>query len=167
MKCKRCGKAVRAKREAFHYTACGLPDVTLLNVEVRRCAACGGQSVAIPRIEELHRLIALAVARKGARLTPAEIRYLRKYLGLSGRDFAAKIGVAPATVSRWESDAAPQPMGGTAERLLRLMAMAYPPVSAYPVDFKAELPLEQVALDAPASLRLSVQPGRKGWQEAA
>ena len=92
---------------------------------------------------------------------------MRKYLGLSGRDFAAKMGVSPATVSRWESETVLQPMGVTAERLLRLIAMAYPPVSAYPVDFKAELALEQVAQDAPASLRLSVEPGKKGWQEAA
>ena len=61
---------------------------------------CGEHEVAIPRIEDLHRTIAQAVIAKRERLTPAEIRFLRKFLGWSGADFAAHVGTTPETVSR-------------------------------------------------------------------
>lgn len=57
---------------------------------------------------------------------------LRKYLGYSGEDFAATMGVTPATVSRWENDR--EPMGSTAERLLRLMSVRDLPIEEYPTD---------------------------------
>ena len=82
------------------YDACGLPGVTLVDVEVSRCGHCGQYEVAIPRIDELHRAMATALARKAARLTPAEIRFLRTTLGWSGRELADHMGAAPETVSR-------------------------------------------------------------------
>ena len=165
MSCENCGKRIRARREAYHYTGCGLPNVTLLNVEVHRCATCGWHAVDIPRILDLHALLARLLACKVPRLTPAEARFLRKYLGLSGRDFAAKMGVKPETVSRWESGA--QAMGPAAERLLRLMALAYAPIDKYPVDIATALQLDKVARGKAASARLSVRPGKDGWKEAA
>jgi DNA-binding transcriptional regulator YiaG len=39
--------------------------------------------------------IAHAVIAKRERLTPAEIRFLRKFLGWSGADFAAHVGTTP------------------------------------------------------------------------
>ena len=44
--------------------------------------------VVIPHIADLHRVLAHAVVRKSSRLTPAEIRFLRRTLGWSGQDFA-------------------------------------------------------------------------------
>ena len=58
MMCMRCGAAITVARENFLYTASGLPNVTLVGVEVRRCPSCGEFEVAIPRIEDLHRTIA-------------------------------------------------------------------------------------------------------------
>lgn len=40
------------------------------------------------------------IARSPERLGPAEIRFLRKYVGYSGKDFARFVGVTPETVSR-------------------------------------------------------------------
>ncbi|MFH0900948.1 MAG: type II TA system antitoxin MqsA family protein [Pseudomonadota bacterium] len=131
MKCLQCGGQMTTARENFRYDAVGLP-VTLHGVEVSRCPECGEYEVAIPRIDELHRAIALPVIRKRARLTSGEIRFLRKYLGWSGVDFARHMGVDVSTVSRWENGQ--QMIGGQADRLLRLLVARLRPVEEYPLE---------------------------------
>src|SRR5690242_16830400 len=137
MKCDMCGAQMKSGRENYRYTACGLDTVTLVNVEVRRCPECGEYEVDIPRLDELHRLIAQAVASKGPRLTPREIRFLRKYLGFSGADFAATLDVTPETVSRWETGK--KQMSPVAERALRLMIFVRDPIAEYPLEKLAEV----------------------------
>ena len=64
MKCPECREPMTSARENYSYTASGLPYVTLVGVEVRRCKACGEHEVVIPRIEQqtsLFRLVCLAV----------------------------------------------------------------------------------------------------------
>jgi putative zinc finger/helix-turn-helix YgiT family protein len=137
MKCMVCGAEMKTGRENFLYDACGLPGVTLMGVEVSRCPECGEYEVAIPQIEDLHQAIAHAVIRKTSPLDAAEIRYLRKYLGWSGVDFARHVGTTPETVSRWETGASP--MGAVADRLLRLMVATRAPVSDYSLDLLAAI----------------------------
>lgn len=132
MTCTACGGQLKSRREDYRYDLSGLPGITLVDVEVRRCGRCGDYEVAIPRIDALHRAIAQAVIRKPARLAGAEIRYLRKWLGWSGVDFAAHMGTTPETVSRWERGS--QPIGPTADRLLRLMVTTRAPVDEYSLD---------------------------------
>lgn len=105
-------------------------------------------------------MIAMEVIGKRARLTPAEIRFLRKYLGWSGADLARRIGVSVGAVSRWENGR--EPMGPVADRLLRLMVAHTKTGTDYPVDRLAE-----VAEKAPLPLRLGMQPHGKGWRAAA
>lgn len=156
MKCDGCGEPMVSARENYSYTASGLPYVTLVGVEVRRCKACGEHEVVIPKIEQLHRSIALGVVAKRKRLTAAEIRYLRKYLGWSGADFAKHMGVTPESVSRWENDR--EQMGPVADRLLRLMVVSRPPVSEYELDTLADLE------DDAAPVRLRIEAARNGWR---
>jgi putative zinc finger/helix-turn-helix YgiT family protein len=99
---------------------------------VSRCPKCGETEVAIPRIEDLHRTIARALIQKRSRLTAPEIRFLRKYLGWSGVDFAAHMGATPETISRWEKGAVP--IGAASDRLLRLMVASKAPVEDYSLD---------------------------------
>jgi putative zinc finger/helix-turn-helix YgiT family protein len=132
MLCLICGTPMDSRRENYQYTASGLPYVTLQQVEVSRCPQCGETEVAIPHIEALHRAIATALVRKPARLAPEEIRYLRKYLGWSGVDFAVRMGTTPETVSRWEQGKTP--MGTIADRLLRLLVVTQVPVQDYSPD---------------------------------
>lgn len=159
MACTVCGERMKARRENWRYEASGLPHVTLTSVEVRRCQKCGETEVAIPAIEEFHRTIAGALIRKRARLAPAEIKYLRKYLGWAGTDFARRIGSTAETVSRWEHGK--MPMGLAAERLLRLMVAKEALVSDYTVDV-----LAQVAADDrdPRPVHLGLSRERKGWR---
>ena len=158
MKCD-CGAEMTSAKENYRYDESGLPNVTLVRVEIRRCAACGEQEVVIPKIEQLHRVLAMTVVHKAARFTGAEVRFLRKFLGWSGADFARHIGGAPEMVSRWENDKIA--IGATYDRLLRLLVANQEPVSHYPVE-----ELERIADESrPAFVRASV--GRGGWSTEA
>jgi putative zinc finger/helix-turn-helix YgiT family protein len=150
---------MKVARENYSYSACGLPYVTLRGIEVRRCPKCGEHEAVIPRIEDLHRTIARAVAEKPARLAAAEIRFLRKYLGWSSTDFAQHMGVTLESVSRWENDR--EPIGPIADRLLRLMVATMAPVKDYPVDTLAHLD------DSREPIRLRMQPAKSGWEAEA
>jgi len=160
MKCEACGAQMKSGRENYHYTECGLDSVTLMNVVVRRCPECGEYEVDIPRMEELHRLIAQEVASKGPRLAPQEIRLLRKYLGFSGVDFAATLDVTPETVSRWETGK--KQMSPVAERALRLMIFIRAPIEEYPLER-----LATVAQGEAIPLRMRLRESRSHWQAEA
>jgi putative zinc finger/helix-turn-helix YgiT family protein len=82
---------------------CGLPNVAVAGAVVSRCPSCGEQEVQIPNVAGLHEALALALVSRPGPLSVEEIRFLRKYLGWSGRDFARHFEVADATVSRWEN----------------------------------------------------------------
>jgi putative zinc finger/helix-turn-helix YgiT family protein len=156
MTCVDCGRPLKVTRTPYRYTDSGLPGVVLLGVEVRRCTRCGAEEVAIPRVEELHRLIAQALIRRSHRLVPAEIRYLRKWLGWSGVDFGRHMGATPETVSRWEQGRVP--MSPQADRLLRLMVTTRAPVADYTLDALAAI--REKAPPRPAPLRLQWDRGR-------
>jgi putative zinc finger/helix-turn-helix YgiT family protein len=154
MKCVECGAEMTTARENYNYKASGLP-VTLQNVEVRRCKECGEHEVVIPKIDELHKLIAHAVVAKRARLVGPEIRFLRTHLGCSGVDFAKHMGVKPETVSRWENGH--DVMSPLADRLLRLMILTNQPVSDYSLD-------DLLAVDAaPKPTKIRFAASKTGW----
>lgn len=154
--CFDCGAEMRRTRESYKYDESGLPGITLRGIMVGRCPRCHEVDVHIPNIEGLHRAIALALTRKTARLAPQEIRFLRKYLRLSGTDFAQHLGVAAETVSRWEQGKSP--MGTTADRLVRMLALTREPISDYPLEM-----LKDVAQTDPKPLRLDLTQDEGGW----
>jgi len=159
MKCMQCGEALTSQRENFAYRAVGLPSITLADVMVSRCPKCGEYEVEIPAVEELHKTIAILVASKAEKLTPDEVRFLRKYLGWSGADFAATFGVDPATVSRWENGK--QEMGATAERLLRLSIGRLQPLEKYPTE-----KLQEVATKDAKPRPMRFEKVGRAWLEA-
>lgn len=156
MKCLNCGGALTSRRANVSYAASGLPHVQLVGVTVRRCQECGESEIAIPHIEKLHRVLADAVIRKPTQLTAGEVRFLRKFLGWSGQDFARNMGVSPETVSRWENGR--EKMSPTADRLLRLMVVTKQPIDHYGAD-------ELAAIRKKASpLRLRLAPSTTDWR---
>ncbi len=90
--------------ETYRYAETGLDNVYLLNADLYVCEGCGEQLPILHRIEELHQAIARAIAFKPAPLSGAEIRFLRKELGLSGRKWAALLHIDHTTLSRWENE---------------------------------------------------------------
>ena len=120
MKCTECRQVEMViSKESIRYEECGLPNIVLKNVEVKRCPECGNSLVSIPALAGLHKSIATHLVQQSERLTAPEIRFLRKYLGWSKTDFARKLHVRPEQVSRWESDSKSMPMNKQSELLLR------------------------------------------------
>lgn len=159
MKCIECGGTMKTRRENYRYDASGLP-VTLAGVEVSRCSKCGAHEVAIPHLEDLHRVIALAVISKSSRLAPQEIRYLRNFLDWSGAELARHVGVDASTVSRWENGQ--QAMGPVADRLLRLIVGCRQPERSYTVEKLTEVRA------APAKpVRIGVREAKGTWRADA
>lgn len=144
--CLVCGTPMKGARENIKDDLIGLDGVTLKGVMVYRCPKCGEREVGIFKMEELHRHLAMTVARRREKLGPKEIRFLRKYLGLSSKDFAEKMGVDKTTVSKWERVDAPAPMGQPAERLLRLLVMVDKPIDEYPLEETGLVEARQVRL---------------------
>jgi putative zinc finger/helix-turn-helix YgiT family protein len=129
-KCVECGSS-----DLTHTTE-QLPfnDVALVDGTVHRCNACGRRYQGFSRVEELSREVAHFIAKQEERLTPEQVRFLRKYLGYSSKDFSSFLAVAPETISRWESRTTPMQMQLSTEKLIRLMALSEHPVSEYGLD---------------------------------
>jgi putative zinc finger/helix-turn-helix YgiT family protein len=137
MNCVECGAPMKNEpARPLAYVVGGLPRVTLRGVTVRRCRK-GHVETAIPRIAQLHRVIAEMLVRKPRPLAAEEVRFLRRHLGYSQVDFARRMGVAAESVSRWESGSVR--LAPTAERLLRLMVVTQAPIADYSLDVLAKV----------------------------
>jgi len=158
--CPICGSELSSQRLDYAYTESGLPNVTLLDLEIFSCTGCGEEMAAIPCIEDLHRVLAFAIATQACRLSGAEIRFLRKYLGWSGKDFARTMGVDPATVSRWENEK--DRIGLVSDRLLRAMVLRLKPIDEYPTERLSELGAEE---GPPPTFGFALQRG--SWRSLA
>jgi putative zinc finger/helix-turn-helix YgiT family protein len=158
IKCVNCGGAMKTARGTHRYTESGLSDVTLDNVDIRTCPECGEREVVIPKIENLHRMIARCLIREPGILKPDVIKFLRKWLGFSSQDFALMMGVRPETVSRWENKESAYPLTPTTDRLLRLLVANEEPVERYPVDLFKTQPRVK-----PAPIKLKAP----DWKKAA
>lgn len=118
MLCYECGQKMRKKKGEHHYTESGLDNVYLKNIPLYTCA-CGEETVEIPHIEELHRVIAFALIHKKTLLNAGEIKYLRHEMELRAVDLAEMMGVNKVSVSRWESGT--QEISKSYDRMLRLL----------------------------------------------
>lgn len=162
-KCGQCGATeIEAVTIDHPYDESGLPGVTLQGISADRCPVCGAIRVRIPNIEGLHRALALFLLRKTSRLSGPEVRFLRKYIGLSGADFAKRLGAEPETVSRWENGK--QPIGGAAERFLRLLVVTMGQIQEYPVEELDKLDSEA---SNPPSATIRVERKRDAWVPSA
>ena len=159
--CRTCHEGeMKTTTENHLYVESGLPNVVLVGVDVRRCPKCGAFEVLLPRVAELQRVIANAVIHKPARLSAAEVRFLRKYLGWSGTDFAAHMGVDPTTVSAWENDR--KPFGTASDRLLRLIVARQAPMEDYSLD-----ELTKIADRQEPPRKVEIRSRNHGWQMSA
>jgi putative zinc finger/helix-turn-helix YgiT family protein len=104
-KCRECGKPevrpviVDYSTELEHDGR--LYSVTIKDAQVLKCQACGSEILP----HETHERLLEALRKSAGLLMPSEITEERESLGLTQKTFAEMLGVAPATVSRWESGA--------------------------------------------------------------
>jgi DNA-binding transcriptional regulator YiaG len=108
--------------ESFHYTMSGLRNVFLVGINYKECPICHEKVPEIPKMEELHKVIANVIIKKPEPLNGEEIRYLRKNAGFNGSDFAAMIGLSAAHLSRAENNRLN--LGPTADKMVRSVAEA-------------------------------------------
>lgn len=103
-------------KNAYHYTESGLRNIWLANGYIARKTNYG-EGVSIHDVEGLNRAIAKALANK-PHLTGAEVRFLRKEMGMSQRGLGELMGVTDQAVALWEKKGR---LPKTADRLLRLI----------------------------------------------
>lgn len=138
MKCPNCGKEIAPKvAERYQYLESGLDNIVLKGIKVFECP-CGESIASIPSIDELHSLIGRIIVKKESLLNGKEIRFLRKNNGFSGKKLASQMGIANATLSRWETGA--QPISKPHDLLLRLIYCA---IKGIPVEETANLIQEE------------------------
>lgn len=101
--CGECGrtevrhKAIDYKAEIKHDGK--LYEVEVHNLEVPTCDHCGEQWFDAQTDDQIN----IALRNQIGLLQPKEIRNRRKAMGLTQKDLAEKIGVAVASLSRWEN----------------------------------------------------------------
>lgn len=105
------------KNNAYHYTACGLPNVWIEGIHTVDDE--GEETVRIPNIRGLHRLLAQAVVGANGRLTGAEMRFLRSEMSMTQTELARLIHRKRLTVSRWEREEST--VDGAADTLIRIL----------------------------------------------
>ncbi len=102
MKCAQCGHSMDLTTGTHRYEESGLDNILLMNVPIYKCTSCGETEVEIPAMEELHCLLGLLLLYLPVRLSPAEVKYLRKHMGYSQEELASYLGVTRASIARWE-----------------------------------------------------------------
>jgi putative zinc finger/helix-turn-helix YgiT family protein len=118
--CQDCGKEVNVIVGNYQFKEVGLP-VVLLAIELVKCDNCGTTEPIIPNLNGLMDAIAYSVISDKCRLNGPEIKFLRKYLGMSAGEFSQLIHIDPATISRWENGL--QNPGPQTDSLIRLTVL--------------------------------------------
>lgn len=116
--CYACKAGATGKEENYHYTECGLKNITLTGVLVFRCTRCGAAYPEIPNMDGLHRSIALGILCKRSKLNSDEIRFLRGVAGFTATALSKSLGVTKNAVSKWENNGK---IGRQSERSIRII----------------------------------------------
>ena len=143
------------KDKGYHYTESGLTNVWLVNGYTTRKTNYG-EGVSIHDVDGLHRALARALANN-PHLTGAEVRFLRKEMGLSQRSLGELLGVTDQAVALWERKGR---LPRTADRLLRLIYVEHDRGNAPIVSFIQHLN----DLDRKNPERIVAEEAKGGWK---
>jgi len=120
--CSVCGSKAAVVRGRYRFSESGLSNVVVNGIELVSCPKCHNIDPIIPRMNDLMLLLALAVVAQPYRLKGEHVRYLRKYLEMSGVEFSRLIHVDKATLSKWENN--DDAIGEQSDRLIRAVTLA-------------------------------------------
>jgi DNA-binding XRE family transcriptional regulator len=115
-------------RKPYHFVGSGLQNVYLVGVEYEVDRETQEQRAAIPRLPDLLTWIAVTLLSKEAPLTGEELRFLRKRVGKSSKDFAQLVGLTSEQYSRIENGSRLTPSN---DKLFRLLVMALSVIEAF------------------------------------
>jgi putative transcriptional regulator len=121
-KCIECGESTKRRIDSYQYLESGLDNVFLQNIPIYECN-CGAKYPSIFRVSYLNELIGETLLEKQSLLSGKEIKFLRKNLYLSSKDYAKALGVGTTTISKWENEK--QRHSDTNDRLIRAMYLIY------------------------------------------
>ena len=127
-----------ATREPYHYKACGLDDVYLLNGFTIEETAYG-RGVSVHNMEALHQAIGLKVISDKKPLSAREFWFLRKQMNYTQEQLSKKLHVDTQTIARYEKDQTAIP--GSADAMLRVIYA----VDSIPADRRLEVLTEVIA----------------------
>ncbi len=116
-RCSNCRKNAKKIRTNYLFGESGLDNVVLKGIQVIKCGHCGNEDPIIHSLADVMKQIAQALVEKPYALTGEEIRFLRKYLGMSGDRFASFLHTDRAVLSRWENNQAS--IGSKSDLLIR------------------------------------------------
>ena len=119
--CPDCGASARVEKGNYRFRESGLDNVVLKGIGVIKCPQCGSEDPILPNLEGLLRVLALAIVKSRLPLTGAEVRYLRKYLGMNGEELARILHTDKSTLSKWETGSIR--IGSKSDLLIRAVAL--------------------------------------------
>lgn len=120
--CSNCSEEAQVVHGNYQFKESGLANVTLCGIELIKCQHCGNEDPIIPAMNDLFQTIALALVTKPYRLAGEEVRFLRKYMGLTGDGFSRLLHVDKTTLSKWENN--DDPVGTQSDLAIRMLAMS-------------------------------------------
>jgi len=164
--CIECGTPTKESIENHRYTIVRQFAVTIAQAKVLTCPKCGLREVAIPKPDVLDRTIAAEIVRKADLISNDEVTFLRRCLGVTGRQLAKELHITPETMSRYESGASRVSL--TVDCLLRTYVSLWY-LESGGETFTAERAASLRDPDGkPQSLRLTVSCDPRGmWRRAA
>ncbi len=120
----RAGSTAKVSTEAhpYHFVGSGLLNVYLVGVNYEHDASTGMQAAEIPCVPNLMEAIGKVLVEKKTALSSDEIRFLRKRLRFSSKNFAELVGLSSEQYSRIENGAVK--VTQTVERVVRLLYAA-------------------------------------------
>ena len=158
-----CGETSIVVRGDYLFVESGLDNVVLRNVKLLKCGRCGNVTPMLSKIKELTQIIASALVLKPSELTGKEIRFLRKYIGLTGEQFGRKLGLTKEHVSRIENEK--HPVGAQTERLIRYVSISADP--DLQVEMGQLLELLDTIKNEPQKERIEINPVTRSFEYAA
>ncbi len=106
------------EKVTHHYKECGLPDIWIECLRTKDGA--GRETITIPNIRSLHKLIARKLIMSDGSLTGPELKFLRTEMEMTPLQLAELVHREPSTVSRWERGESK--LDGAVEALIRIVA---------------------------------------------
>lgn len=128
LRARKIERKTSTNRKPYHFVGSGLPNVYLVGVEYELDRETLEQRAAIPRLPDLLTWIAVTLLSKDAPLTGDELRFLRKRVGKSSKDFAQLLDLTSEQYSRMENGVVP--ITHSNDKLARLLVITLSMIEA-------------------------------------
>ena len=116
--CASCGERATVVRKDYRMDNLGVPAV-LRKIDVIECPLCGSVTPVIPNLDGLMRALAVGILCSPCSLSGMEVRFLRKYVNKSAKEFARYLHLTHYHLSDIETGK--DGIGPQTDRLIRML----------------------------------------------